>query len=160
MPPFKEDNILPPDFDGVFRFTNETDEEFVGMWNKIAYRFPPNKTSPMIISGATPEEVQHIRRKFAKELAIKQFHKSERFKQLDSVAPAGSGMVAATYTDVELENYIQACLKPLDPGRISATRIPSDKTSNYHTEVTQVMDHKDNENSKELVPNASGKLTE
>lgn len=150
MPPVKNDNVLPADFDGVFRFTNNTDEDFVGTWNKIAYTFPPRSTSPMIISGASPEDVQHIRKKFARELAEREFYKSQSFKAMDAKAPAGSGATPAIYSEGDLAPFIQSCLEPLPVARATPQQLPRDQAP-YHKEVTQVMDHKDNEANKPLV---------
>lgn len=155
MPPIKYDSILPADFDGVFRFTNWTDREFIGMWNKVAYRFPPNSTSPMIISNATPEEVQHIRRKFAKELGEREFYRSDRYKELDSQARPGSGNVAAIYTDEDIAPFVQRCLEPLPEARATAHRVQGDKTENYHTDVTQVLDKDDLAAQKPLIEGAA-----
>lgn len=119
-----EKNVLPVDFDGVFRFTNATDEDFIGRWNNIAYVFPAQKTSPMLIQGATPEEVQTIRKKFAKELAEREFYKSEKLKAMEK----GTGIMnsifqAPTYAPADLEVYIQQCLTPLPTGRAVAEKI-------------------------------------
>lgn len=150
MPPVKNDNVLPADFDGVFRFTNASDRDFVAKWNNIAYTFPAMSTSPMIISNATPEEVQHIRKKFARDYAIREFYRSGRFQEMDAVAPAGSGKVPAIYTDADLEPYIQQCLQPLPVARAAAQQLPRDKSENYHTEHTKVLDNKDLENKTPL----------
>lgn len=138
MPPVKNDSVLPADFDGVFRFTNASDREFVGMWNKISYAYPPMSTSPMIISGATPEEVQHIRRKFARDYAEREFYLSERYKTLNSQALPGSGNTAAIYTEADLAPYIQQCLEPLPAARAAAVQHPRDKTENY--KASQVLE--------------------
>lgn len=131
MPPRKNDNILPPDFDGVFRFTNASDRELTCRWGGIAYTFPPMATSPMIISNATPEEVQHIRKKFAREYAEREFYISGRFKEMDAQAKPGSGAVPAIYSESDLEPYIQQCLQPLQAGRVSARVMPRDSADNY-----------------------------
>lgn len=116
-------NVLPVDFDGVFRFTNFTDRDFTAKWGGIAYTFPAQKTSPMIIPGATPEEVQNIRKKFAKELAIIEFYKTPKFVGMNTIAPGG---VPALYTDSDLIPFIQRCLEPLPAGRPAAVVIPKD----------------------------------
>ncbi len=131
MPPVKNDNVLPQDFDGVFKFTNASDRAFTDKWNNIAYTFPPKSTSPMIISGATPEEVQHIRRKFARSYAEREFYLSDRYKQLNSQALPGSGNVAAIYTEEDLAPYIQQCLEPLPIARAAAVQLPRDNEANY-----------------------------
>lgn len=131
MPPVKIDNVLPPDFDGIFRFTNWTDREFIAKWNNIAYKFAPNSTSPMIISGATPEEVQHIRRKFAEELGVQEFYRSKEFQARNAQAPAGSGVTPAIYTDSDIAPFVQRCLEPLPIKNATAAVLPRDNTANY-----------------------------
>lgn len=155
MPPQQEDNILPSDFDGVFRFTNWTDKEFVGTWNKIQYKFPPMSTSPMVIRGATPEDVQHIRKKFAKELAIREFYSSDKFKMMDAEAPAGSGKVPGIYTDADIASFVQKALDPLPTAFATAKSLPADKDTNYHTDHTVVLGQDDLDARKSLAPNGS-----
>lgn len=110
---------LPADFDGVFRFTNWTNEEFIGRWNGKAYTFPPLSTSPMIITDASPLEVQNIRKKFAKELAEREFFRSDKYKQLVSVERNGNGPAlnsihqANSYSTDDLGSMIQRGLEPL-----------------------------------------------
>lgn len=102
-------NILPEDFDGVFKFTNHTDEDFVGVWDKVEYTFPANKTSPMVMNF-TPVEIQSIRKKFAKELAVREFYNTKKFRDLNKHTPGGT---PATYNDSDLTEFIQKCLLPL-----------------------------------------------
>lgn len=106
----QEKNVLPADFDGVFRFTNFTDKEFKAKWGNIEYTFPAMKTSPMIISNATPEEIQSIRKKFAKELAIQEWYKTPKFVGMNSIQPGGT---PALYTDSDIVPFVQRCLEPL-----------------------------------------------
>lgn len=141
-----DNNVLPPDFDGVFRFTNWTDQEFTAKWNSVAYTFPPLSTTPMIIAGATPEEVQHIRKKFAKELAEQEFYKSDTLKKLENQTPAGSVgsfKMAAVYTEDELKPFIQKCLDPLPVGQVKATVLPKTtpklRTDEEGNEVTKIL---------------------
>lgn len=115
----KYETVLPTDFDGVFKFTNWSDEEFIGLWDKKQYHFPFESTSPMIIPEHSPLEIQHIRKKFAKDLAEREFFKGKKYEILRK--PEGtlgnrtmSGIhTASTYTLNDLAEGIQACLKPL-----------------------------------------------
>lgn len=132
---------LPEDFDGVFRFTNFTEQEFTAKWNNIEYMFPPMKTTPMIIANATPEEVQHIRKKFAKELAVKVFYESDKFKFMNDKE---RGQVPALYTDSDIAPYVQRCLEPLPIAKATVTVLPKDNTENY--KATRVL--KDGESLK------------
>jgi hypothetical protein len=112
---------LPADFDGIFRFTNFTSEDFRAKWANIEYTFPAMKTTPMIIPSATPEEVQHIRKKFAKELAVLEFYKTPKFTGMNSVQPGG---VPALYTDSDLAPFIQKCLEPLPIAQAKTKVLP------------------------------------
>ena len=121
-------NVLPIDFDGVFRFTNFTDSEFKASWNKKEYTFPPMSTVPMIILDATPQEIQYIRKKFAKELAEKVFYEGESIKKLDSMNTNGtqnSFRTAVTYTPKDLEVFVQRCLEPMPIAKATVIEIPA-----------------------------------
>lgn len=120
----KFERTLPPDFDGVFRFTNPSKEDFIGKWASKEYLFPAESTTPMIIIEHSPLEIQHIRKKFAKDLAEREFYKSKTYKGLaDQEGKSGNRTFssihqAATYTITDLEPYIQECLKPLKAAEI------------------------------------------
>ncbi len=120
----KYEASLPEDFDGVFRFTNWSDEDFVGIWGGKKYIFPAQSTSPMIIPEHSPLEIQHIRKKFAKDLAEREFFKSPQYENIrlregekddyGMIKPRGQGMShAGTYSIEQLTPYIQKCLEPL-----------------------------------------------
>jgi len=119
----KYETTLPEEFSGVFYFTNWSDTEFVGVWNKKEYHFKANATSPMIIPEHSPLEIQHIRKKFAKDLAEREFFKGNKYEQYRS--PEGtlgnrtmSGIhTASTYNLDDLAEGIQKCLKPLEVKR-------------------------------------------
>lgn len=111
------DNILPEGFDGVFRFTNRSDEDFFARWNSIEYKFLAGTMSPMIISGESPENVQQIRKKFAHELAEREFYKSQKFQYMNSPE---RGDKPALYTEADLAPFIQQCLEPLPVVQASA----------------------------------------
>lgn len=119
----KYETTLPVEFDGVFRFTNYSDEEFIGVWNKKEYHFAPESTSPMIIPEHSPLEIQHIRKKFAKDLAEREYFKSKKYETMRK--PEGtmgnrtmSGIhTASAYTMDDLKEGIQKGLKPLEVKR-------------------------------------------
>lgn len=148
------DNVLPRDFDGVFRFTNFTDSDFKAKWGGLEYKFPAKKTSPMIIPGATPEEVQHIRKKFAKELAIIVFYDTPKFDSMNKHIPGG---VPALYTDADLAPFIQRCLEPLPISQVTAQVTHKDNTEDNLRKdrkgknVTKVLDE-----SESLLQQGSG----
>jgi hypothetical protein len=130
MPQQKEDimkfsPILPENFTGTFYFTNPSDEDFVGMWGKKEYIFPANSTSPMLMPEYTALEIQHIRKKFAKDLAEREFFKSPGYERLrvvegerdtryGTLQPRLNSLHSAnTYTIETLTPFIQLCLAPL-----------------------------------------------
>lgn len=119
----KYDTELPENFDGRFFFTNPDTEEFVGIWGKKEYHFPPETTSPITILDASPLEVQQIRKKFAKDLGEKMFWKSKGYAALrkQEGTPGNRTMnsihQAGSYSLTDLEQFIQQCLKPLPESR-------------------------------------------
>lgn len=132
----ENENVLPVDFDGVFRFTNFTDSDFTGKWDNVEYTYPAEKTTPMIIPGATPEQVQHIRKKFAHELAVQEFYKSSKFRKMDAPVPGGR---PALYTDSDIAPFVQRCLEPLPIAQAKTKVLPKDKETNYSAS-TKVLD--------------------
>lgn len=118
------ESVLPPDFDGTFKFSNPSDEDFIGKWNSREYLFPAGTTVPMIMSEHSPLEIQHIRKKFALDLAEREFFKTKKYETFRSregvkddmgmIQPRGNGMShAGQYTIGELTPFIQKCLQPL-----------------------------------------------
>lgn len=112
--------ILPADFDGVFRFTNWTKEDFIGKWGGKEYVFPAETTSPVIIPEHSPLEIQSIRKKFAKDLAEIEFYKSKSYgafkkqeRNTDGSPRLNSIHQAGSYTINDLAPFIQKCLEPL-----------------------------------------------
>jgi hypothetical protein len=120
-------NILPEDFDGIFRFTNWTNAEFKAKWDSKEYTFPANSTIPLIIPNATPIEIQSIRKKFAKELAIEIFFQSEKFKSMN----APEKQLRSYDEDKDLKEYIQKCLTPLPIAKAKVRELPKDSEDNY-----------------------------
>lgn len=147
--------ILPSDFDGVFRFTNFTDEEFKAKWDGKEYTFPANKTTPMVMN-ATPQEIQHIRKKFARELAIQEFYKSKKFEKMNVHTPGGN---PPTYTESDIAPYSQRCLEPLPIAQATVRVLPKDSEKNYVKDnkgrnVTKVL-----EEGESLMAQASNEIT-
>lgn len=103
---------LDIDFDGVFRFSNNSDEDFVKLWNSVEYTFPAHTRTPMIIRNSTPEEIQEIRKKFAYAWAEREWFKSEDYKRMNSLPNFRGGR-----DDKVLETLIQSCLDPLPVGK-------------------------------------------
>jgi len=96
-------------FDGIFRFSNNSDEDFVVLWNNKEYTFPAKTCSPMLIAGEPPENVQEIRKKFAYKWAEREWYKGSEYKKM---AKMGGGL-PPTRDDKVLEPLIQLCLNPL-----------------------------------------------
>lgn len=126
-------NILPENFSGVFYFTNPSTEDFEGKWGKKAYLYPAEKTTPMVILDASPLEVQNIRKKFAKELAEREYFKSkEGLRQANTERnPDGSARFnsfhqASQYSDSDLKVYIQKCLEPMPMAQQLISDVPGD----------------------------------
>lgn len=121
----KHEKFLPEDFDGVFKFSNPSDEDFIGIWGQKEYLFPALSTVPMIMHDHSPIEIQHIRKKFAKDLAEREFYKSKKYNMLaGQEGESGNRRFnsihqAATYTLKDLEPYIQACLQPLPVAKLT-----------------------------------------
>ncbi len=131
MPQETFDTVLPEDFDGVFRFTNWTEEDFLAKWDSREYRFPAKKRTPMVIINASPLEVQNIRKKFAKELAEREFFKSERAKAMtEKRGELNSIHQANSYSLDDLQGYIQRCLEPLAIGKATVRQAPTDDLEN------------------------------
>lgn len=118
------ESVLPADFDGVFRFSNPSDEDFVGVWANKEYLFTAGTTTPIVIHDHSPLEVQHIRKKFARDLAEREFYKSKGYRTLrDQEGKPGNRNFnsihqAAAYTLKDLEPYIQQCLQPLPESKL------------------------------------------
>lgn len=154
-----EKNVLPVDFDGVFRFTNYTDREFKAKWNSVEYTFKANSTTPMIVPSSTPEEVQHIRKKFAKELAVREFYETDKFKNQDKIK--GDQGMPALYTDSDIAPFIQRCLEPLPLAKATIQATPADNIEQKLTKnskgrnVTRVL-----EEGESLKAQASGPAEE
>lgn len=131
----KHETLLPEDFDGTFRFTNWTDEDFTGVWSKKEYVFPARSTVPMVIPEHSPIEVQHIRKKFAKDLAEKWFfNHSEEYKRMfgqeknqDGSARLNSIHQAGTYNIDMLAPLIQRCLEPLPISKATVKEVKGEK---------------------------------
>lgn len=127
----KFDNILPENFNGTFYFTNYTGEDFIGVWGKKEYLFKARTSAPMIMTEHTPLEIQNIRKKFAKDLAEREFYKSKGYDVLRSQegTPGNRTMSgihqAGTYSMNELTPFIQKCLEPLEVSEATIRIAPS-----------------------------------
>lgn len=118
----------PADFDGVFRFTNASDEDFAALWNNKEYLYPAHRTCPMIIEGETLESIQEIRKRFAKKYAEREYMKTKAFQKIKN----GDGRsVLSTYNQSELQPYIDQCLEPLPLAEVTIRRKKTDSESDF-----------------------------
>lgn len=101
-------NNMKEEFDGIFRFTNNSDEEFKVLWNNVEYTFAPKSRSPIIIPNETAENIQAIRKKWAYKWAMREYMKSEEYNRLNNLPNTRGGI-----DEKSLEPYIQMCLDPL-----------------------------------------------
>lgn len=127
------ERVLPADFDGTFRFTNWTDEAFVGVWGGKQYHYPGKTTSPIVMTDQTPLEIQQIRKKFAKDLAEREFFKGQAYNRLhaqernnDGSPRLNSIQQAGTYSLEDLSPFIQRCLEPLTVASAKVTDAPKE----------------------------------
>lgn len=120
-------NEFNEEFNGTFYFTNDSDEEFVALWNNREYKFPSRSTVPLIIMGEPLENIQEIRKRFAYRWAEKQFYSSDEYKRLNSM---GNGL-PPTFDPKILEPLIDRCLKPLSIAKAQVTVGKKDSEKNY-----------------------------
>ena len=97
------------EFDGVFRFTNATNEDFKVLWNSKEYNYPAGTSCPMIIANESLENIQEIRKKFAYKLAVREFYKGKVYKDMSKMG----GGLPPTFDDKILQPWIDQCLVPL-----------------------------------------------
>lgn len=125
--------------DGVFYFTNpglykmrnrdgvET-KDFTALWNNKEYIFKEKTTASLVIASEPPENIQHIRKVFAKKYAQGWFHQTKRYKDL---VKQGQNMPATYNEDAEFGSVIQACLTPLPKSQVEVKEMPKDSEENY-----------------------------
>ncbi len=106
-------NTTELDFDGVFRFTNASDEDIEFLWNNVKYLFKAGTCSPMIIKGEDYDNIQEIRKMWARKYATREFYKSSGYDRLVALGNKSAMGIPPTYSDDELEPWIQQCLQPL-----------------------------------------------
>lgn len=117
---------ITKEFSGVFHFTNPTDEDFVHLWNNKEYTFPANKTVPLIIPNETLENIQEIRKRFAYDLALREFYKGKVYKALVIQGNKSAGGVPPLFDEKILEPMIEQCLKPMPVARAIVKEVKKD----------------------------------
>lgn len=125
--------------DGVFYFTNpgigkfkdkfnNESTDFTTLWNNREYTFKGKTTVPLIIPNTTAEEIQNIRKQFAKNYATAWFFTTKRYKDLVKKG----GYIPATYDeDTEYADIIQACLTPLPKSQMEVKELPKISEGNF-----------------------------
>lgn len=113
--------------EGVFYFTNDSDEDFIHLWNNEEYTFPRNTMVPMIMPKETAENIQEIRKRFAYDFAVREFYKSAQYKKMSKM---GGGM-PPTFDEKILEPMIERCLKPLPKSRATIRKVNENQEKNF-----------------------------
>ena len=133
MPPFKHEvEEYDADFDGIFKFTNPTDEDFDYPWNNVVYTFPANQTTNMtgLIANETNEHIQNIRKYAAKALAEREYFKTKGFKEIRNGMKnkeMGYNVIPSSYNEKDLEPWVKQCLKPLPTGKAKVKVVEEEK---------------------------------
>lgn len=102
-------------------FTNPTKIERKYLWNNKEYSFPSESTVPLIIPTESLENIQEIRKRFAKAMALERLYEGERILSRDGKtvlfeykkAKEMGGGVPPTFDEKIIEPLIEECLKPL-----------------------------------------------
>ncbi len=116
---------------GIFKMRNREGVEtkdFTALWNNKEYTFKEKTTVALVIANEPPENIQHIRKLFAKKYAQAWFHQTKRYKDLVKM---GKGLPATYNEDSEFQDVIQSCLTPLPQGQLSVKDMPKDSEENY-----------------------------
>lgn len=121
-----ENEVTAEDFDGVFKFTNASKEDFTAMWNNVEYTYPAETRCPMVIPNEPAENIQNIRKRFALKYAQREFSKSVQGKAIEKEGQ--KHFMPATWNEKLLEPHIQQCLSPLPIASAVARRVPKVKT--------------------------------
>lgn len=133
-------NEANSEFSGVFMFTNPMKRKWVHLWNNKEYSFEPESTSPLIIQNETLENIQEIRKRFAKDNAIERLYEGEKVYARDGktvvfdykkAKEMGNG-IPPTFDEKILEPMIEECLKPFPIKKVGVKEGKKiDDESNY-----------------------------
>lgn len=109
------------EFGGVFYFTNPTKKDRSCLWNNKEYTFEAETRVPLIIPSETLENIQEIRKRFAKKIALERLYEGEKVYDREGktvlfdylkAKEMGNGL-PPTFDERILEPFIEECLKPL-----------------------------------------------
>ena len=114
----------PNYLNGVFYFSNASEEDFVALWNNVEYIFPAMTCSPMLIANEPPENVQEIRKRFALTWAQKQWYAGREYKKMVKEG----GRIPAIPNEKVYEPLIQMCLNPLPIVQVKTKKKGEEKT--------------------------------
>lgn len=145
-------DTINEDFSGVFYFTNPTKVERKRLWNNKEYIFPAESTVPLIIPSETLDNIQEIRKRFAKDMALERLYEGEKVLDRDgkvifdyAKAKEMGGGLPPTFSEKILEPFIEECLKPLPIKRAKVqegTKVDDDRAY----KATKAMGKDDNPN--------------
>lgn len=126
------------DSEGIFRFSNDSDEDFAVLWNNKEYFFPAHTRSAIIIPEESLLNIQNIRKRFAYKWAEREWFKSDDYKRLNALENFRGGR-----DDKVLEPYVQRCLRPLPLTKRVVNDMPEQEV---HTRATKAVGLDDNLN--------------
>lgn len=150
----EEPKTNPNYLNGVFYFSNASDEDFIALWNNIEYLFPANTCSPIIIPGEPPESIQTIRKKWAYKFAVEQWFKGREYKKMVKEG----GRIPAIPNEKVYEPLIQMCLNPL-PIKEATTKAGKKDKRNYSNNTKPVKSGASlNEEFKDAQPETLGEV--
>lgn len=141
------------EFGGVFYFTNPTKETRSCLWNNKEYTFEPESRVPLIISNETLENIQEIRKRFAKKIALERLYEGEKVYARDGktvlfdytkAKEMGNGL-PPTFDEKILEPFIEDCLKPL-PLKRAVVKDGKSVDDERQYKATKAMAESDNPN--------------
>lgn len=113
---------LEDEDDTIFYASNPTDEDWTTQWNKVKYTFPAQRRTRMAIHGATPEEVQAIRKMFAVRFATEQYYKTKEFaKRNEGIV----GQRPVPYSTKVLQPWVNAFLTNLPKANLKKEKVES-----------------------------------
>lgn len=142
------------DFDGVFRFTNATDEDFTGLWNNKEYLYKAHTTTKMIIPDETTENIQEIRKRWAYQVAQREWYKSKTYKEMVKMGRANPSI----YNESLLQPWIDECLKPLPVSEPVVKEKAKDSERKYKVSKALADNANLNESFKDDTPRTLGKM--
>ncbi len=144
------------EFMGVFHFTNWTDEDFVHLWNNEEYTFPKMSSVPMIMAKESAENIQEIRKRFAYDLAVREFYKGKEYKRMSKM---GNGL-PPTFDEKILEPMIEKCLIPLPKAQARVKKIQTNEEAKFKGSKAVGKNDSLNETFKDQQVETLGKMPE